>query len=255
MIIMFKTQNEGLYTMGEEFKHVKFKPLGDSAVMVQIGNTIDPSNCTILQNLASLLEEQPFEGFIEAVPAYTNITIYYNPYTLFKVNGNVTSYSFVCQYVQQLITQMTTVKQHTQRVVDIPVVYGGEYGPDLECVAKINGLTTDEVIQLHSANECLVYMLGFAPGFAFMGGMNEAIATPRKETPRLAIPALSVGIAGKQTGIYPFETPGGWQIIGRTPLDLFLPNETPPSLLQAGDCIRFKPISEKEYKQLKETRS
>nr|WP_325166622.1 5-oxoprolinase subunit PxpB [Viridibacillus soli] len=241
--------------MGEAFKHVKFKSLGDSAVMVQIGDSIDPTNCAILQNLLALLEDHPFDGFAEAVPAYTNITIYYHPYTVFRMTGNITSYDFVCQYVKQLMTKMTSNKQTTQRVVEIPVVYGGEYGPDLEYVAKRNGLTTEEVIQLHSANECLVYMLGFAPGFAFMGGMNEAIATSRKDTPRLAIPARSVGIAGKQTGIYPFETPGGWQIIGRTPLDLFLPKETPPSLLQAGDCIRFKPISDEEYKQLKETRS
>ena len=113
-------------------------------------------------------------------------------------------------------------------------------------------MTTEEVIQIHSESECLVYMLGFAPGFPFMGGMDTRIATPRKATPRLSIQPGSVGIAGKQTGIYSLETPGGWQIIGRTPLDLFLPHMSPPTLLQAGDRIRFVPISPSEYTDYKE---
>ncbi|MBO1911088.1 5-oxoprolinase subunit PxpB, partial [Microvirga sp. 3-52] len=118
-------------------------------------------------------------------------------------------------------------------------------GPDLEYVAKSNNLSIEEVIQIHSENEYLVYMIGFAPGFPFLGGMDKRIATPRKETPRLTIPSGSVGIAGKQTGVYPLETPGGWQIIGRTPLDLFLPDMSPPTLLEAGDKIRFMPVSAK----------
>ena len=124
------------------------------------------------------------------------------------------------------------------------------YGPDLSEVAAYNNLSEQKVIQIHTNYECLIYMLGFAPGFAFMGGMDEKIATPRKETPRLKIPTGSVGIAGKQTGIYPFETPGGWQIIGRTFLKLFLPDQNPPALFQAGDRIRFVAISEQTYLNL-----
>jgi inhibitor of KinA len=122
----------------------------------------------------------------------------------------------------------------------------------LEYVATYHGLSVEKVIQIHSSNDYLVYMIGFAPGFPFMGGMDERIATPRKDSPRLAIAPGSVGIAGKQTGIYPLETPGGWQIIGRTPLDLFLPELSPPTMLQSGDRIRYVPITLEEYAAYKE---
>ena len=137
----------------------------------------------------------------------------------------------------------------THRTVSIPVCYGGEFGPDLEYVARHNNLTTDEVIHIHSSGEYLVYMIGFAPGFPFLGGLSPKIATPRRPSPRATIPAGSVGIAGMQTGVYPIETPGGWQLIGRTPQKLFLPNENPPSLLQAGDVVKFCPISFQEYQE------
>ena len=138
-----------------------------------------------------------------------------------------------------------------QRVVRIPVLYGGEFGPDLDFVAKHNGLTKDEVIAIHTSGDYTVHMIGFAPGFPFIGGMSERIAAPRRETPRLKIPARSVGIAGVQTGVYPIETPGGWQLIGRTPLELFLPDENPPSLLVAGDKITFYEITSEEYQDLR----
>ena len=130
--------------------------------------------------------------------------------------------------------------------------YGGEYGPDLEEVARHNGLSVDEVIALHSGGEYLVYMIGFAPGFPYLGGMSERIAMPRRSSPRAQIPVGSVGIAGMQTGVYPIETPGGWQLIGRTPLALFRPEENPPSLLQAGNKVRFRPISADEFAAWKE---
>ncbi|MGV3465566.1 MAG: 5-oxoprolinase subunit PxpB, partial [Heyndrickxia sp.] len=133
------------------------------------------------------------------------------------------------------------------RVVEIPVCYGGDFGPDLETVASMNGLSTEEVIQIHSSAEYTVYMIGFAPGFPYLGGMSEKIATPRLPSPRLKIPERTVGIAGNQTGVYPIETPGGWQLIGRTPIKLFRPQDEVPSLLHAGDKVRFKPISYEEY--------
>src|SRR5699024_4926794 len=133
------------------------------------------------------------------------------------------------------------------RMVEIPVLYGGDYGPDLDLVAHRNQLSTEEVIRIHSERDYLVYMIGFAPGFPYVGGMDERIEAPRKENPRQSIPAGSVGIAGKQTGIYPFESPGGWQIIGRTPAQLFLPESNPPTLIQPGDRLRFVPIDEAEY--------
>jgi inhibitor of KinA len=143
-------------------------------------------------------------------------------------------------------------KESKQRFVEIPVCYGGEYGPDLEAVAEYHHLSTSEVVEIHSKEEYLVYMIGFAPGFPYLGGMSEEIATPRRHSPRLSIPEGSVGIAGMQTGVYPISTPGGWQLIGRTPLELFCPNENPPTLLQSGDIVKFVPISLEEYQANKE---
>lgn len=138
----------------------------------------------------------------------------------------------------------------SKTIIEIPVCYGGEFGPDLEYVAAHHHLSTDEVIRIHCSSEYLIYAIGFAPGFPYMGGMSEQIATPRKSTPRLVIPAGSVGIAGKQTGIYPLATPGGWQLIGRTPLALFQPHQYPPVLLQSGSYIRFRAIDHAEYDHL-----
>lgn len=232
-----------------------FRPLGDSALVVQLGEGIEPAIHKKLKHLSLSLEDSPFPGFIEAVPSYNSLAVYYDPIIVCRLHSNqakTSSYQIVSGFLLDLLKSLENQQIAVQRWIDIPVLYGGEYGPDLEYVAFHNGLTVDEVIHLHSAPEYLVYMLGFAPGFPFMGGMDEQIAVPRKDSPRLSIPPGSVGIAGKQTGIYPLETPGGWQIIGRTPLDLFLPDYSPPTLLQPGDKIRFVPISLKEFTSLKE---
>jgi len=237
------------------------KPLGDSALIVQLGEGISSSIHELVSNLSALLNEHPFEGFIESVPAYNNLTIYYNPVVVHHSrvreiahhrHASSTPFQKVSAFMNELVQQIGKNELFEERVVTIPVLYGGEFGPDLEYVAKYHGLSVEEVIQIHSEGDYLVYMIGFAPGFPFMGGLSERIATPRRETPRLAIAPGSVGIAGKQTGVYPLETPGGWQIIGRTPLDLFLPTISPPTLLQSGDKIRFVPISPKEYDHYKE---
>ena len=234
---------------------VTMKPLGDSALMVQLGDGMDPSIHEKVKNLSALLDEQPFEGFIESVPAYNNVTIYYNPYAVYLSQigeEGFTPFQKVSAFMSELVQQIGRKQTFEERTITIPVYYGGEFGPDLEYVATYHGLSNEEVIRIHSENEYLVYMIGFAPGFPFMGGMNEAIATPRKESPRLSIAPGSVGIAGKQTGVYPLETPGGWQIIGSTPKKLFLPNMSPPTLLQSGDKIRFVPISLEEYRSVEE---
>ncbi|MFS0574124.1 5-oxoprolinase subunit PxpB [Sporosarcina sp. 179-K 3D1 HS] len=232
------------------------KPLGDSALHVQLGAGIDPAIHEKVKNLLRLLNEQPFEGWIECVPAYNNITVYYDPTLVLQSHSAEAQSSFqkVSAYILGLIQQLGESGSSAGNIVTIPVLYGGEFGPDLEHVAQVNGLTTDQVIDIHSGSDYLVYMIGFAPGFPFMGGMDERIATPRKDSPRLSIPPGSVGIAGKQTGIYPLETPGGWQIIGRTPVDLFLPELTPPTRLQSGDKIKFTPITPEEYDEMKEVK-
>ncbi|MFF2752754.1 5-oxoprolinase subunit PxpB [Psychrobacillus sp. NPDC058041] len=234
--------------MSVHHSEVKIVPLGDSALIVRLGEGINSTLHKKVKNLSELLTEHPFEGFIELVPAYNNITIYYNPYIVHtSQKGTFTAFEKVCTHIIELVKQFKINKSESPRLVSIPVCYGGEFGPDLKDVALYHNMTQEEVIRIHSESECLVYMLGFAPGFPLMGGMDERIATPRKETPRLSIKPGSVGIAGKQTGVYPLETPGGWQIIGRTPLNLFLPHMSPPTLLQSGDRIQFVPISPSDY--------
>jgi inhibitor of KinA len=156
----------------------------------------------------------------------------------------------IAKYLDELGS--ASAASDTARIITIPVSYGGEFGPDLEFVAKHNSITEDEVVAIHTSIPYLVYMLGFAPGFPYLGGMSERIATPRLASPRVKIPAGSVGIAGKQTGIYPLESPGGWQLIGRTPLTLFDPLAKNPFVFAAGDYLQFTAIKMDEYVALKE---
>lgn len=214
-------------------------PLGERGILIEFGSQIDPKIQQQVQLVSSFLEKNQPEWMIEYIPAFATITILYR----------VTAFTYreVCQEVVSLLEHINPASPHQQRVVQIPVCYGGELGPDLDFVATHNQLTVDEVIHKHTSGSYLVYMIGFAPGFPYLGGMSEKIAAPRKQSPRLRIPAGSVGIAGMQTGIYPIETPGGWQLIGRTPVELFQPNREEPCLLKPGDRIRFYPISFQEY--------
>lgn len=236
-------------------KQITIQPLGDAALIVNFGEGISPTLHKKVQNLKYALEKNPFKGFIEAVPAYNTITVYYQPFIVYKSypeKENTTSFQKVSLFIQKIISDLNHEVTLEESIIKIPVLYGGEWGPDLAEVAYVNHLTPKEVIRYHTEKDYLVYMLGFAPGFPFLGGMDLRIKAPRKESPRLKIPAGSVGIAGEQTGIYSLETPGGWQIIGRTPLDLFLPEQTPPTLLQPGNKVRFVPISAAVYRLLKE---
>jgi inhibitor of KinA len=243
--------------MNEKLKgNVSIMPLGDSALMIQLGSTINPELQQVVSSLMAHLESTPFPGFIECVPAFASIAVYYNPAAVIK--SRVSSvhrespYKIVHSYITNIIHEYGNAKKFTRRKVDIPVVYGGEYGPDLEFVSRHHSLSVQEVVKIHSSNDYLVYMIGFAPGFPYLGGMSDKIAVPRKSSPRLRIPAGSVGIAGQQTGVYPISTPGGWQIIGRTPLSLFNPAKSSPSYLHAGDIVTFTPIDEKEFLEFKE---
>lgn len=224
-------------------------PEGDCAVLIEAGKEISLENHRKVQTIVSLLENHFPKWMIEYIPAYTTVTVLYDPFKIYKQTSE-NPYIYVSRYLTQLLEKESAAPLRKPRVIDIPVCYGGEFGPDLEYVARVNRLTPEEVIHIHASGDYTVYMIGFAPGFPYIGGMPEEIAAPRKKTPRLRIPERSVGIAGKQTGIYPIETPGGWQIIGRTPLKLFLPEKDIPSLLNAGDKIRFQPVSAEEYKEL-----
>jgi KipI family sensor histidine kinase inhibitor len=164
---------------------------------------------------------------------------------------NVTGFTELAEKLDTLVGKGGG-EEEPRRVVTIPVVYGGEWGPDLEEVARLCGLSAIDVVRIHSAPLYRVYMLGFVPGFAYLGGMDERIAVPRLAVPRAKIPAGSVGIAGGQTGVYPLETPGGWRLIGRTPLSLFVPERNPPALLKAGDWVRFLPIAPEDWDRWRE---
>lgn len=229
---------------------VRIYPLGEIAAVVEFGKRIDYETHVRVMALAERLEKKSFPGMIEYVPAYTTLTVYYDPLIVGK-NGQEDAYQNVRAMLLDLAKVKVKKRKEPGRVVEIPVCYGGEFGPDLDEVAGSNKLSVEEVIGIHSGGQYLVYMLGFAPGFPYLGGMDERIATPRKATPRQAIPAGSVGIAGAQTGIYPLETPGGWQLIGRTPVSLFDPQREDPCLLRAGDNVRFVPITKEEYHKAK----
>lgn len=232
---------------------VRLFPLGDAAVVLEFGAAIDPHTHRAIQGFGAYLRQHPFPGMREYVPAFTTLTVYYDPWLL-SDNGQHQPYERVVEILREMLpaAHATPVTADTA-VVEIPVCYGGAFGPDLALVAQHAQLTPDEVVARHSAPDYLVHMIGFAPGFPYLGGLDERLATPRLATPRARVPAGTVGIAGAQTGIYSVPTPGGWQLIGRTPRRLFNPEWAAPSLLQAGQRLRFVPISAVEYARLQES--
>ncbi len=227
----------------------KLQPLGDNSVIIELGEDISRDIQQKVNKVSSFFDEQSFDWVIEYVLGFTTVAVFYDPC---KIKTDMLPYEQVCAELSSYLEKLDVAQGAEPRVVEIPVCYGGEFGPDLEEVAERNELTPEEVIDIHSNGEYIVYMIGFAPGFPYIGGMDERIAAPRRKNPRLKIPAGSVGIAGKQTGVYPIETPGGWQLIGKTPRKLFLPEGETPCLLQAGDQIKFVPISEEEFQKWEE---
>jgi inhibitor of KinA len=224
-------------------------PLGDAAVVVQFGESISPAIHLAIQAFNAYLTQQPFVGLRECVPAFTTLTVYYDPW-LVSEQGKHLPYERVCAVLQQRLLVAPPALAASHHTIEIPVCYGGYLGPDLEVVACHTGLTPAEVIAYHTAPKYLVHMIGFAPGFPYLGGLNERLATPRRAEPRPLVPAGAVGIAGAQTGIYSLPTPGGWQLIGRTPRRLFDPTAPDPSLLHAGQHLRFVSIGEADFQRL-----
>jgi len=219
----------------------KFLPLGDSALLIQLEDTIHLDILAKITAIGKFLDNHPFEGLIEYVPAFSSLTIFYNPLII--------GFEELKLHLKKKLNNIKSELSDVESVIRIPVVYGGEYGPDLEILSAQIGLSPEEIISIHTKPEYVVHMIGFAPGFPYLGGMDERIAAPRKEKPRGQIPAGSVGIAGKQTGIYPIETPGGWQIIGRTPQSLFNIHAENPIFLKAGNRIRFEAINAADYEK------
>ena len=218
-----------------------FSPLSEQALVIETGTIINKESEQAVRKLSSLLEKRAPDWLVEFIPAFTTVTVFYDPCQIKQAEAE--------RELRLLVAQLDEVEAPAPRQIEMPVCYGGDFGPDLSFVAEHNGLTEEEVIEIHTSGVYSVHMIGFAPGFPFIGGMSEKIAAPRRKSPRLRIPERTVGIAGMQTGVYPIETPGGWQLIGRTPLRLFVPEQDIPSLLRAGDEIRFTQIDEAEYRE------
>lgn len=219
-------------------------PVGDRAISIDFGQVIDPKINRYIRQTIERIKELQLEGIIELVPTYCALLVEYD--------AMLYSYAEICKIMEPTLEEgMTDATNELVTVVEVPTVYGGAFGPDLSFVASHNHLSGDEVISIHSGTDYLVYMLGFIPGFTYLGGMDPRIATPRLSSPRTLIPAGSVGIAGEQTGTYPSDSPGGWQIIGRTPVTMYDMSKAQAALLNAGDYVRYVPIDESEFHRIK----
>ena len=215
--------------------HPRLLPSGDSALLIEFADEIDDAISDRVHALTHALRAQNRPEIRDLVPAYSSLLVCYDP--------DHTLYTEMRALLQSAIQSLQTYTPPEPRLIEIPTRYGGEFGPDLAFVAQHNGITEDAVIRLHTSVVYRVYFVGFVPGFAYLGSVPGQIATPRMETPRTRVPAGSIGIAGRQTGIYPLETPGGWRVIGRTTLELSDPNRDPPALLHPGDRVRFVAIN------------
>ena len=225
-------------------QNVKIMTAGDSSILIQFGNVIDPDINAKIAATVQLMKEQHIEGVVDIIPAFCSLLINYDP--------RVISYDEMKTRMEKILSVEIAAGARKKKVYEIPVCYGGEFGPDLSTIAEHAGLSEQEVINIHSSTDYLIYMLGFLPGFTYLGGLDERIHTPRLANPRIRIPAGSVGIGGSQTGIYPMDSPGGWQLMGMTPVKTYDPDREVPILVEAGDYIRFIPVDRAEYDRIKE---
>ena len=231
---------------------IHFFQISENAISLEFGDDINKETLGRITGLNECIKQNPFAGLLSTIPAYTTLTLYFNPVRLMNdpsLKGSTTS-DKISGYIKSINFETKNDQQTHKQIIQIPVCYNPAFGFDLQELSSFCQLKKEEIIDIHSSAFYTVYMIGFVPGFPYLGGLSERLTTPRKQNPRPVIPAGSVGIAGQQTGIYPLETPGGWQIIGRTPLKLFDVNRQQPSLLKAGDKLKFEPISLREFEQI-----
>jgi inhibitor of KinA len=224
------------------YEKVKYLIAGDRALVVEFGDGIEEGINSKIRSLTLAIEREGILGIIETIPTYRSLMLIYEPMII--------ELGQLIDIVKSIEIKIDEMKLPQAKVIEIPTLYGGKYGPDIDFVASHNKISSDEVIKIHTSPEYLIYMIGFTPGLPYLGGMKDKIATPRLQNPRVKIPVGSVGIAGGQTGIYPIESPGGWQLIGRTPVKLYEPYRKEPILLNAGDYLKFVQIDENEYKNI-----
>lgn len=220
----------------------KYIAAGDKALIIEFGDKIEEEVSNKIRELNLTIANSNILGIDEMVPTYRSLMVIYDPMFV--------GFDKLAEEIKDMENRMSGINLPVAKVVEIPTLYSGEYGPDINFVAEHNNMSVEEVIKIHTSGEYLIYMIGFTPGFPYLGGMSERIATPRLQVPRTKIPPGSVGIAGSQTGIYPIESPGGWQLIGRTPVKLYDPYRSDPVLLSAGDYIKFVSVTEKEYRDI-----
>ena len=223
---------------------VKIMPAGDAALVVEFGDIIDENVNAQVHALARKIEEQHIEGIMEVVPTFRSVLVQYDVF--------VCSYSQIRDVVHSLADNLNVLDKTAKKIVKIQCCYGARFGQDLSDMEKLTGLDRDEIIAIHSATDYKIYMLGFLPGFVYLGGLDKRIEVPRLKTPRVKIRKGAVGIGGNQTGIYPMDSPGGWRLMGATPIDLYDENRETPILLAAGEYIRFVPISILDYYDIRQ---
>ena len=227
----------------QESEWPKFASMGDSSLMVSMGEGISLDTNDQVRVLTHDLMKSDWPGVREIVPTYSSIAIHYDPFIL--------SEESLEQSIRNLMLYSISEDDVSNRIIMLPTLYGGEFGPDLESVCTITGLSQQDAVRIHSGSDYRVYALGFSPGFPYLGGLSEKLHCPRLDSPRTEVPMGSVAIAGTQTGVYPVSSPGGWRLIGRTPLVLFDPYREDPAIFRSGDHLRFVPIkSEKEFDEI-----
>ncbi len=217
----------------------RFQPASDQSLLVSFGHEITSESHRRVMKLLRLLEQEPMEGVRNLHPAYCSLLVKFDALKL--------RHEELEAILRTYLERMESVRLPEPRELEIPVCYGGEYGPDLSEVAAIHGIAPERIIELHTSVTYVVYFLGFVPGFAYLGELPEALVTPRMQIPRRKVPPGSVGIASRQTGVYPFATPGGWRLLGRTPIKMFQPDRQGMSFLSIGDHVRFTPISRDKF--------
>lgn len=246
---MLPTEDETLHFAG-----MQIMPLGDCALRVEFGREIEPRTHAHVQAACAALDAATLPGVREIVPAYTTLTLHYDPTAVVAAGAPPDDLvGWLGLRIEQIIARGAKAAKARRQAITIPVCYGGTFGPDLEKLATRAKLSVEEFIRRHTKQEYWVAMIGFAPGFPYLAGLPQELSAPRLAKPRALVAPGSVGIAGVQTGIYPIATPGGWNLIGRTPLRLFLPEQNPPTLLQTGDRVQFRAITPAEFAKLETT--